>query len=97
MHQVPPLFPLLTHRINAVAVLDDNLYIADQGNQRIRKVVLSTAIINTFAGTGATGYNSDNIAATSATLYNPCGVSIDSAGTAEAINLNDPDNYSHLN
>src|SRR5580658_3270747 len=33
-----------------------NLYIADQGNQRIRQVVLSTQIINTIAGTGTAAY-----------------------------------------
>ncbi len=57
-----------------------NLYIADFHNQRIRMVTASTGIITTVAGTGTSGYNGDNIAATSAELYGPSGVAVDSAG-----------------
>jgi uncharacterized repeat protein (TIGR01451 family) len=56
-----------------------NLYIADQGNQRVRKVN-SSGTITTVAGTGTAGYNGDNITATSAQLYEPTGVAVDSAG-----------------
>ena len=55
-----------------------NLYVADYGNNRIRKV--ATSIITTLAGTGTGGYNGDNIAATSAALYDPIGVAVDSSG-----------------
>ena len=58
-----------------------NVYIADSWNHRIRKVTISTGIITTFAGTGTTSYSGDNVAATSATLYYPAGVALDSAGT----------------
>jgi len=58
-----------------------NLYIADYHNNRIRKVTVSTGIITTVAGTGASSYSGDNGPATSATLYNPKGVALDSAGT----------------
>jgi hypothetical protein len=57
-----------------------NLYIADQGNQRIRKVKASTGVISTVAGNGTGGYNGDNIPATSAELYYPAGVAVDIAG-----------------
>ena len=57
-----------------------NVYIADFGNHRIRKVTVSTGIISTIAGTGATGYSGDGGAATSATLNYPIGVALDSAG-----------------
>jgi sugar lactone lactonase YvrE len=57
----------------------DNLYIADYGNQRIRKVS-NTGIITTVAGNGTAGYNGDNIAATSAELHTPLGVTVDAAG-----------------
>ncbi len=57
-----------------------NLYIVDQNNERIRKVSAVTGIITTLAGTGAYGYNGDNIAATSAELYLPSGVAVDGAG-----------------
>ena len=57
-----------------------NIYIVDHGNNRIRKVTVSTGIISTIAGTGTTGYSGDNGAATSATLYYPHGVGLDTAG-----------------
>ncbi len=57
-----------------------NIYIADSSNNRIRKVTVSTGIITTFAGTGATSYSGDNSQATSATLYFPFGVVIDTSG-----------------
>jgi hypothetical protein len=57
-----------------------NVYIADQDNHRIRKVTVSTGIITTIAGTGTASYSGDNSAATSATLYQPRGVSLDASG-----------------
>ena len=57
-----------------------NLYIADTVNSRIRKVTKTTGIITTIAGTGEIGYNGDNIAATSATLYFPSGIAVDLTG-----------------
>ena len=56
-----------------------NLYIADQGNNRIRKVNIS-GIISTFAGNGTAGYTGDGNAATSAELYYPVAVAADSSG-----------------
>ena len=65
---------------NAIAVdSQGNIYIADTYNSRIRKV--SNGIITTIAGTDSYGYyNGDNIPATSATLYYPNGVAVDSQG-----------------
>ena len=57
-----------------------NVYIADYGNHRIRKVTVSTKIITTIAGTGSTTYNGDGGAATSATLYEPYAVAVDASG-----------------
>lgn len=54
-----------------------NVYIADPGNQRIRRVDIGTGLISTVAGTGVSGYNGDGISATSARLYNPSGVAAD--------------------
>jgi sugar lactone lactonase YvrE len=56
-----------------------NYYIADAGGNRIRKVD-STGRISTVAGTGVSGYTGDGGAATSAELYYPNGVSVDSSG-----------------
>ncbi len=55
-----------------------NLYIADTNNQRIRKVAGGN--ITTIAGTGAIGYNGDNINGISASLSSPIGVAIDGSG-----------------
>ncbi len=57
-----------------------NLYIADVDNFRIRKLILSTDVISTIAGTATPGYNGDNMLATSAELNYPTGVAIDRAG-----------------
>ncbi len=54
-----------------------NLYIADTGNNRIRKV--SSGIISTVAGSVA-GFAGDGSLATSAALYGPHGVAVDSSG-----------------
>jgi len=56
-----------------------NAYIADNGNQRIRKVTASTGLISTIAGNGTRGYNGDGVAASSAELNGPSGVALDTA------------------
>jgi hypothetical protein len=56
-----------------------NLYIADQNNQRIRKVD-ANGIITTVAGNGTAGYAGDGGPATSAAIDRPTGVSLDNAG-----------------
>ena len=56
------------------------MYIADAGNQRVRKVTVSTGIITTFAGTGSSGYSGDNGQATAAALSEPHGLAIDASG-----------------
>lgn len=57
-----------------------NLFISDSGNERIRKVNLSTGIITTIAGTGETGFFGEDIDATKAQLANPLGLAIDKSG-----------------
>ncbi len=57
-----------------------NIYFADWGNNRIRKITASTNIITTIAGTGASGYTGDGAAATAATLKNPHAVVMDKTG-----------------
>ena len=56
------------------------MYIADAGNNRVRKVTASTEIITTIAGIGTQSYSGDGGQATAAAMYYPHGVSVDSAG-----------------
>ena len=56
-----------------------NLYFADSGNHRIRKVDTSSNI-STIAGTGTATSTGDGGAATSATLNEPVDVAFDSSG-----------------
>jgi sugar lactone lactonase YvrE len=57
-----------------------NLYIADIGNYRIRKVAAGSGIITTIAGIGSQGFSGDGGAATAAPLSVPHGVALDLAG-----------------
>jgi sugar lactone lactonase YvrE len=65
-----------------------NLYIADHGSARVRKVN-AAGIISTFAGTGTIGYTGDGGPATSARISHPAGLTFDAAGNlyvAETVN-----------
>ena len=57
-----------------------NLFIADEGNGRIREVIAGTQQISTVAGNGTFGYNGDGISAVTAQLNAPYGITVDSAG-----------------
>ncbi len=57
-----------------------NLFIADAGNRRIRRVDAATGTITTFAGTGAYGIGGDGGPATSAAFRDPTGLAVDAAG-----------------
>jgi sugar lactone lactonase YvrE len=57
-----------------------NIYIGDAGNNRVRKVTISTGLISTVAGNGTCGYSGDGAAATLAELCSPSGVAVDSLG-----------------
>jgi hypothetical protein len=57
-----------------------NLFIADLGNHRVRRVDAATGIITTVAGTGTFGFSGDGGPATSASLDSPRGVAVDAAG-----------------
>ena len=55
-------------------------------NYRVRKVTVSTGIIETIAGTGTSDYTGDNGPATSATFAQPISVAVDSAGKINQTN-----------
>jgi DNA-binding beta-propeller fold protein YncE len=66
----------------ALAVSDGGiLYIADQNNNRVRAVDMSTGLICTVAGTGKAAYNGDGVAATDTGLAGPSGVALAPDGT----------------
>ena len=70
----------------------NNMYIADSGNNKIRKVKNycysgCSNIIKTFAGTGVASFT-DGMAATSATLNNPTSVVVDSSGNVVIADTN---------
>ncbi len=66
-----------------------NIYIADDKNNRIRKVDAS-GVISTVAGNGTGGYSGDGGPATSAELNSPSGLAVDSSGN---IYIADTTNY----
>ncbi len=57
-----------------------NLYFADAGNQRVRRIESSTGIITTIAGNGTAGFSGEGTAATITSLSSPTGVAVDSQG-----------------
>ena len=56
-----------------------NLYIADAGNYRVRKLSTNGGVV-TVAGTGAPGYSGDNGPAVEAQLGSIAGVAVDASG-----------------
>jgi sugar lactone lactonase YvrE len=66
-----------------------NIYIADTGNRRIRRVDAITGIITTTAGNGEDGYSGDGMPAVNTPLNDPKGVCTDSTGN---IYIADTDN-----
>jgi len=69
----------LSRPIGVAADPDGNVYIADTGNNRIRKVT-PTGVISTVAGNGTVGFSGDGGIATSATLASPEGLAVDAVG-----------------
>ena len=62
----------------SVAVdISGNIYIADTGNNLIRKVTSSTGIISTFAGNRTVGYSGDGGSALSASFNGRFGIAVD--------------------
>jgi sugar lactone lactonase YvrE len=66
----------------AVAVFSRNLYIADEYNNAVRRVDLTSRIITTYAGVlgGPIGFGGDGGPATAAKFFYPQGVAVDPSG-----------------
>jgi uncharacterized protein YjiK len=56
-----------------------NLYVADFGNQTLRKVVVATGVVTTLAGTAGTAGGNDGTG-TAARFFNPQGAAVDGVG-----------------
>ncbi|MEW6736288.1 MAG: IPT/TIG domain-containing protein [Acidobacteriota bacterium] len=57
-----------------------NLFIADRGSARVRRVDATTGMITTVAGTGMPGFSGDGGPAIKAQLFLPIGIAVDTAG-----------------
>ena len=66
-----------------------NLYIADNFNQRIRKIDKTTGIISTIAGDGKNNLSPDGLPATAVSLKNPSGAFMDYTGNLIIADEND--------
>lgn len=66
-----------------------NIFIADRGNQRIRRIDAASKTITTIAGRGQLGYGGDGVSAIFSPLNGPTSLAIDPAGS---IYLSDRDN-----
>ena len=69
----------LVHPSDIALDTSGNIYIADQGNVRIRKINRA-GIITTYAGTGTTGFGGDGGQATLANMNFPAALALDDAG-----------------
>ncbi len=58
----------------------DCLYIADQSNNRIRKLNVPSGVMTTVAGTGESGYNGDGAPGPETALAGPSGLALDQEG-----------------
>jgi sugar lactone lactonase YvrE len=75
----PAILAILASNQDIAVDGSGNLYIADSGNNRIRKV--SGGVVSTLAGSGLDNYyDNDNVPAVNANLSQPRGLALDSQG-----------------
>ena len=75
----PALDALLANPSYLAVDTSGNVYVADTGNGRIRKID-TTGTITTFAGSGEQGYGGDGGSALDALLHSPGGLAVDASG-----------------
>ena len=80
----PATEALLSAPVGVAVDAAGNVYVADSGNERVRKIDAS-GTITTVAGTGEFGYAGDGGPATEALLSNPVGVAADTAGNVYVV------------
>ena len=76
----PALSAFLESPVSVAVDAKGNLYIAELGLDRIRKVAVIDGTITTVAGNGTSGFSGDNGPATSAQFDFPVSVAVDAAG-----------------
>ena len=57
------------------------LYVADQSNNRVRRIDLTSGLMTTVVGTGESGYNGDGAPGTETALAGPSGLAVDRDGS----------------
>jgi sugar lactone lactonase YvrE len=72
-----------------VADAAGNIYISDQGNNRVRKVDAATGVITTYAGNGSQETSGDGRLATAAGIPAPGGLAIDASGDLYITEVNE--------
>ena len=75
----PAVLALLDQPSEVAVDGSGNVYIADQGNHRVRKIAPS-GVITTIAGNGIRGFSGDGGPAAAASLNQPSGVALDARG-----------------
>ncbi len=68
--------------------LAGNLFIADTGNHRIRKLNLVTGVMTTVAGNGSAGFAGDGQPAVASMLNAPAGIGVDLSGNIYVADTN---------
>lgn len=82
-------FSLLYRPTSAAVDARGNVYFADTGNHRIRRIT-PQGTINTIAGNGTNGFRGDRGPATAAQLNSPQSIAVDAAGN---VYIADTDNH----
>jgi len=57
-----------------------NVFIAETGNHRVRRIDVQTRAVTTVAGTGVAGFDGDGQVGTAASLDSPSGLAVDPLG-----------------
>jgi hypothetical protein len=67
-----------------MAVVNGGLFVADSGNNRVRRVDLTSGIITTAAGDGSGGLGADGVPATTTSVWAPTGLASEGDGVIVA-------------
>lgn len=76
----PATSAMLNNPASMVLDVAGNLFIADSGNNRVRKVSVATGVISTISGTDSESMDGDGGKADAASLYGPYSLFIDGPG-----------------